>query len=711
MKKILSFLVALGSCTGYAQSYDNVKKEYELVSLTDAIKEQVRAQRSVLADYHPTGLYIKKGETFTVNVSTLDTAYKLIALIGFKPLWQGRNKQHEKDLTSGKNSIRASEEGLLFFTFIKKNGLDLNPVTTFIKVEGGNAVPFWQMGKTPLAQWEDQLATIRNAPYVQLVSPKVMITIPYENYIKTPIKNLQNSFDTIHKVIDWENECAGFGGNSKEHMPTRLRLHYVVDTYNHNGDGYYMYTTGYHIGMLRDNFEELTNPRRLATNGWGIWHETGHTNQQPSWTWSAIGEISVNIFSLYVQEKFEQPTPFNKPNSATKGMTLFESAKRYMAIPDKDYNKHLPEDNNPLFTKMMMFWQLKESYGWQVIQNLHKYFREFPQGQASDQEKISRFIYAMCKITNNDLRGFFHKWGLEPGAATSLRIDSLRLHQPVNDPSQNLTDKWKPKLLDTRKMADDLLTLENEYRKKKGLKPFKYSQFISDESMVQCRDMQDNGGFAWGNYPQRQKNIIDKYGPNSRPNFNMLVNEDGDPSTILTEWLNLKDGGGAADDYDVVGIGILQDPNESAKFYVAQYFAKETIYKEPGQLVNELLKLENDYRQKIGLKPFALKQELADAASIHSDEMVKKNGLTYGDYLGRFKTIKEKMGNNVKPELHLLISDTDNAQAIVNQWILDPGGPRKDIEGAYQYTGFGVTLKNGKYYIAQYVAYDPAKTN
>ncbi len=69
-----------------------------------------------------------------------------------------------------------------------------------------------------------------------------------------------------------------------------------------------MYASNYFIGMKRDNYADLTEK---LDNEWGIWHETGHTHQQYSWTWDSIGEISVNLFSLYVQEKFGLPSRLN----------------------------------------------------------------------------------------------------------------------------------------------------------------------------------------------------------------------------------------------------------------------------------------------------------------------------------------------------------------------------------------------------------------
>ncbi len=692
-----------------AQSFDNVKKEYTFFSLTEAMNEAKRTQRMALADYQPTGLNIPGSYSFAINVSAFDTVnYKARFLIGFKPLWGSRNKQHEGDLKVGRNSIYSKNEGLLFITFVKKTGFDANPASIKVTVDGGTPIPFYYHGQTSAKQFQQQFDSIQKADYVQFASSKVIVTIPYEDYARNPIKNLNNTFDTIHKVIDWENECAGFYGTSKEHSPTRLRMHYNVDTYKKNGDGYYMYATGYQIGMLRDNFTELTDPKLLA-KGWGIWHETGHTNQQPSWRWGAIGEISVNIFSLYVQEKFEQPGPLNKPNSATQGMTLAENIQRYLALPDKDYNNHQKTDNNPLFTKMYMFWQLKEAYGWQLIQNIHRYFRENPSDGGTDQDKIDRFILASSTLSGNDLRPFFIKWGLKIGTETNTKIAALKLPLPKVDPSLNVTDKWKPTLKDTQKLAADFLAIENAEREKKGLKPFKSVPILVQQSKEHCNEMQVKGGFTWGEYPSRQNKIREELGIDSHPEFNMMSVENvTSAQEIWNAWLNdKKDGGGAFDKYDLVGVYILQDKNSNDKFYIAQYYAHDLEFIPAQQLAEKLFNAENEHRKKLGLKPFEIRQELVDAAAGLSKDMYDKKGMTYGDYGGRAKIIRDKLGNNVRVELHILVTGTGNVNEIMNAWTCPTDSPRRNIDGNYLYTGFGIIFDKGRYYIAQYFASDP----
>ena len=207
-----------------------------------------------------------------------------------------------------------------------------------------------------------------------------------------------------------------------------------VDLYStpKESESYYMYASDYMIGMKRDNYTDLTEK---LDKEWGIWHETGHTHQQDSWTWGSIGEISVNLFSLYVQEKFGLPTRLNTIEGG-ETETTFNKARKYIANPNKNYLAENEADYNELFSKLVMFHQLKTVYGWDSIKKLHQYFRKnqyVENGDETDQDQANKFIYAMCLITKNNLVPFFKKWGLNVDSATSGKIKGLNLPLPTVD--------------------------------------------------------------------------------------------------------------------------------------------------------------------------------------------------------------------------------------------------------------------------------------
>ena len=434
---ILALLVICGFCiAANAQTYNNYTKEYVLVSQTEGRIEAQRTHRMILCDYQPSGLYVKKGEKVGISVTGLPAGYDLSSMIGFKPMWGNRNNTQEMRLKNGANTVTASQDGILSFIFVKHAGYDTAPTSVKVKVAGGKAFPLYHLNRSNLLNWANDLKIMKDAPFVQLISDKVLITIPYKDYLRTPIRDLQASFQTMHQVIDWEDELAGFDNSSPANMRTRNRLHYMVDLYStrKEAEDYYMYASNYVIGMKRDNFTDLTEK---LDREWGIWHETGHTQQQEPWTWGSITEISVNLFSLYVQEKFGLPTRLSTREGG-ETLTTFERARRYVAQPSKDYLGENEDDYNELFSKLVMFHQLKSVYGWDAIKRLHQYFRRTPyveNDDETDQDKANRFVYAMCFVTKNNLMPFFKKWGLATDAATAGKIKALSLPLPKVDPA------------------------------------------------------------------------------------------------------------------------------------------------------------------------------------------------------------------------------------------------------------------------------------
>ena len=418
-----------------AQEFNNVTKEYTLVSQTEARTETSRTHRRVLCDYQPSGLWVRRGERFTVKVTELDPDYKLSTMIGFKPMWSKTNSTQENELREGANTVTAANDGILSFIFVKRTGFDTEPTTVDVKVTGGKAIPLYVAGVTEDADWENAVKNMDDT-YVQLVSDRVLVTIPSRDYVKHPIPDVEAMFETIHKMIDLDDELAGFDDSAAENMKTRNRLNYLVDVYTRapESDKYYAYASEYFIGMKRDNFTALTE--NLDTE-WGYWHETGHTYQQRSWIFGAIVEVQVNMFSLYVQEKFGLPSKLNdKEDTNTK--TSFEMARAYIADPNKNYMVINPNVYGEFFTKLVMFHQLKTVYGWDSFTRLQKYFRKQPlvyNPKETDADRAAKFVQAMCMITKNDLVPFFRKWGLYIDASTTQKIAAMKLPMPRTDPS------------------------------------------------------------------------------------------------------------------------------------------------------------------------------------------------------------------------------------------------------------------------------------
>ncbi len=420
-----------------ASSFDNEAGRYRLLALPDAALEATRMDRMLLCDLQPAGRFLRKGETVTISVEGLADADYLGAVIGFRPMWGSELNQQEEALGEGETRVTANQDGPLFFKFTKPDGRSKSRVEVDVSLSGGSPLPLYVDGTMSAADWREELRAHARAPFVQLLGDQAMITLPRAVHAREPVDDPQASFATIDRMLDLQNELAGFDGKNPRDQRTPLRTHFLVDfrVSRQDAESFYMYATDEFIGMLSDNTADLTDPAALRER-WGIWHEAGHTQQQNSWTWDALAEINVNLFSLYVQEAFGQPSRLHASEDGEP--TTLDRARDYLAEGGHDLLAEVDdEDGEEYFIRLVMFYQLKQVWGWDLYKDLHKYFRAYPLAEdASDQDKADALVLALCHLTGVDLRDFFQTWGLTVSAAADERILALDYAAPDEDFSQ-----------------------------------------------------------------------------------------------------------------------------------------------------------------------------------------------------------------------------------------------------------------------------------
>ena len=439
LKGLLIALCALALASPHlrASTFDNEAGRYRLTALPQADREALRMDRMQLCDQQPAGRYLRKGESISVSTAGLPEGYGLDALIGFRPMWGSQLDQQEEPLEEGETRFIADQDGPLFFRFTAPEGRADARGEVSVSVSGGRPLPLYVDGAMSAVEWRAELAAHAKAPFIQFLGDQAMITLPAAVHARDPLRDPRASFAVINQMLDLENELAGFDGKTRRDQPTRLRTHFLVDFRVSKADAetFYMYATDQFIGMLADNTADLTDPAALRER-WGIWHETGHTQQQNSWTWDALAEINVNLFSLYVQEAFGQPSRLHASEDGEP--STLERARSYLARGGHDLLAEVDdEDGEEFFIRLVMFYQLKEVWGWDLYKDLHKYFRAYPLAEdASDQDKADALVMALCHLTGVDLRGFFESWGLSVSDAADERIVALEYAAPDEDFSQ-----------------------------------------------------------------------------------------------------------------------------------------------------------------------------------------------------------------------------------------------------------------------------------
>lgn len=379
-------------------------------------------------NWQSTGLYAAPGET--VSIVLKDSIQGLKVQVGshvdrledFKPSERLRAPviTVEKDLIKGETKVSNPYGGLIY---IKPTLLNTSKPTTKITIKNAIKAPTYVLGETSQKEWL-QMANNPKVPMAELRSKKVILTVP-STYIKA-VKDPQKLMEAWNQFVDLENSLAGL--SSSQALPNKAPQEpwrYVADIQISWG---YLYA-GYPI-MLYDEpcVQDLLSVEGLQKNGWGFYHELGHNYQQDRWTSESLIEVSCNIFSLYVQEFYGRPSELLADNAGT-GQSSFQDALQFVTSnrTDKNYND---ESQVQVFTRLVMFWQLKEAYGWDLYPKLFQTMRGLPipdDLEMEDSDRLDLMVEQLCKLTGDDLRPFFEHWGIRISSEAEKRLQKQSL--------------------------------------------------------------------------------------------------------------------------------------------------------------------------------------------------------------------------------------------------------------------------------------------
>lgn len=198
----------------------------------------------------------------------------------------------------------------------------------------------------------------------------------------------------------------------------------ILSRVNYN---YYMFRDGDGVAYMGDKvgyaMRLVVNPDVVIKGDpcWGFSHEVGHVHQtRPMFNWGGLGEVSNNLFSLYVTRSFGNKTRISEQNNYDKSRE---------SIIDKGISYLADED---VFNRLVPFWQL-QLYFEGVGSNPDFYpdlFEAFRQQEAkrssnhtgdwaTDRRRGERnpavhqlnFVKTACEVAKLDLTEFFSKYG------------------------------------------------------------------------------------------------------------------------------------------------------------------------------------------------------------------------------------------------------------------------------------------------------------
>ncbi|HHQ2900319.1 TPA: M60 family metallopeptidase, partial [Bacillus cereus] len=407
---------------------NNIETQYEQreFDLPGTSSYQDEAKREIRRDqdnYMPTGLYVKPNEQVTIEVSG---SQNIRAIIGTYQYEISGGKQFK--ISPGSNTISSPNGGVLWFDNYQDTG------TVKVKVtQGGNFVPFFELGKHTKTDWIMMLDKYSEAHAVQLKSKKAVLIVSRDSAKKYIVN--QDPIPLLKKydeMIQAQDKISGLSETDTNplHRSTRRLWTFIENTYSPNW-GMYASRDG---AVFTTAGEAIKSALDVNDFGWGQFHEAGHARQQYPWIWDdfrGMTEVTVNVYSLAAQKQLfpNQPTRLEIEGD-------YDRAFAYLKQTNKEY-----KDIDDLWVKLVMLWQLHLAYGDDFYPNLHKFYRELPDKQlpATDEDKIQAFIYNTSKVAKQNLLPFFDQWGLNATPLTRKNVEDLNLPILI-DPIWEATD-------------------------------------------------------------------------------------------------------------------------------------------------------------------------------------------------------------------------------------------------------------------------------
>jgi hypothetical protein len=190
----------------------------------------------------------------------------------------------------------------------------------------------------------------------------------------------------------------------------------------------YMHS-GYPIMTHLDAAERMVDVGLLSSKGdWGLFHEMGHNHQAPEWTFDGTGEVTVNLFTLYVLQTvcgLEGATGHGAlADRARKAADHVRKGSPFAAWKDDP------------FLALATYVHLLEGFGWEPFRRTFAEYRALPDGERpkTDADKRDQWLVRFSRAVGRDLGPFFEAWGVPTSAKARASLADLPDWSPPGFP-------------------------------------------------------------------------------------------------------------------------------------------------------------------------------------------------------------------------------------------------------------------------------------
>ncbi|WDF68833.1 M60 family metallopeptidase [Sphingobacterium oryzagri] len=368
-----------------------------------------------------TGFYAAPNSVVTIKTTVKSGTTPIRLAIGTPFRDNVRPVRQYFNLQEGTQSFTIDQYGGLVYIIYTANNYSSTGQVEITFGDGFVAVPYFQKGKTSQSQWQETLNALKDdVPDVVFSSDHTIMVANMEKALLYQNEDQNLIVDRLDAIIDFSNKISGLSGNSGVHaVPYNKHLITVRDA----ASGGYM-AAGIAIYYTESLSYRLLQPLYLSNvNGWGMWHEVGHTYQQNAWTWTGMTETTVNVYSLASERGFGlSPSRITTNNSWHKLDTYLQKP-----VVDRNFNQGDVE------LKLIMFHQLQLAFGDEVFIQLSRSTRENRPNVSTDEEKMRYFMLTVAQVTQKNLSDFFRKWGFKVNQSVYDELDAFGFPAPDQD--------------------------------------------------------------------------------------------------------------------------------------------------------------------------------------------------------------------------------------------------------------------------------------
>jgi hypothetical protein len=375
---------------------------------------------TAIPGWHSTGLYAPPGEPITVELPRRALGRNLRLRIGAHNdrLWHKERWKRapeiclERALDETPHRSASAFGGLLYLEVPR----DCDLGTIDVRVKGAVGAPHYVHGVTDPNEWRSSIRK-RPAPWAELQTRKVILTVPSE--VVRELDDPAALMDLWDGVLD---ACADLAAIPRERTrPER----YVADVQISAG---YMHS-GYPIMTHLDAAARMVDLERMRKGDWGMFHEMGHNHQQGDWTFAGTGEVTCNLFTLYVYEKV-CGIPVSG-HERINGKKRDEMIRAYLEGGRRfDAWKRKP------FLALLAYCQLQEAFGWEPFRQVFHEYRalrkeERPKGDGAKRDQL---LTRFSRRVGHDLGPFLEAWGVPTSAKARASVADLPPWMPEGFP-------------------------------------------------------------------------------------------------------------------------------------------------------------------------------------------------------------------------------------------------------------------------------------